>query len=104
MSIEEDIARVHSVTDALAGPQKVWVLTCAWLDGHQPHAGANVYTSREHALNAFHDEVFNRALDRGFDEDEAKDAASKSRAELDKDDFAPLHDDMWELHQCTVAE
>lgn len=26
MSIEDDVARVHAVTDALVGPTKVWVL------------------------------------------------------------------------------
>lgn len=79
MSIEDDIARVHQVTEKLAGPQKVWVLTQAWIDKHGCSVGATAYITKDAALDAFRGDMFDDIVDMQLEEGEADKEADRLR-------------------------
>lgn len=93
MSIEDDVARVNAVTDALTGPQKVWVLTATHIDrGVNVHASC--YTTEAIALTS---------LENGFDRDfYTEDTIQNIVACLLKDGVCEDGDTTLTLEQCRV--
>lgn len=105
MSIEDDIARVHQVTEKLVGPQKVWVLTQAWIDKHGCSTGASVYLTKDAALDAFHGDIFDEFVGMQVEEVEADKEADRLRDLLDTTGKYIEDDDAnttWSLTECEV--
>lgn len=102
MTIEDDIARVHQVTEALAGPQTVWMLASAWIDQHRACSGASVYATESAARNTFRDFMFNNFRDAGHTEEDANAEADAALAKLLADGHYDDGDIRYEIHECVV--
>lgn len=100
MSTEDDVARIAAVTQKLAGAQKVWVLTNAWIERRKGiQISPTVFATKELALDDFK-LAMQMSLDGMYGTDaELKEAASKIVSDLERQGTYEEGDVTWSLDE-----